>query len=166
MKLHLICVIFSCFTILVSCNGEKKSKKETDTIYKERKEETTTKSQKTTEAEVPVMLDNKGTGPVKSLTFDEEINQELASRGEQLFNTKCTACHKASQKFLGPPMAGIYKKRSPEWVMNIILNPDEMLEKDPVAKALLKAYNNTRMLNQNITEEEARAMAEWFRTLE
>ena len=72
---------------------------------------------------------------------------------------------KPNKIFIGPPMIGIYKKRSPEWVMNMIMNPDEMLKKDPVAKALLKKYNNTMMLNQNISEEEARAIAEWFRTL-
>ena len=162
MKLPFICIAFGCLILMTSCGDEKKSKKETNTIYKEKKE-TAKPSQET--VEVPVMLDNKGIGPVKSLTFNDEIDQELANKGAQIFNAKCTACHKASQKFIGPPMAGIYEKRSPEWVMNIIMNPDEMLEKDPVAKALLKAYNNTVMLNQNITEEEARAMAEWFRTL-
>lgn len=163
MKLPSVYIVFCCFILLISCAEEKKSKKKTTTIYKERKETTAT-VQKTTD--VPVILDNKGIGPVKSVTFNNEIDRELANRGEQIFNAKCTACHKARQKAIGPPMAGIYKKRSPEWVMNIILNPDEMLEKDPVAKALLKAYNNTIMLNQNIPEEEARAMAEWFRTLE
>jgi len=62
-------------------------------------------------------------------------------------------------------MKGIYERRSPEWVMNIILNPDEMLKKDPTAKALLKEYNNIMMLNQNITEDQARALSEYFRTL-
>ncbi|MEM9686086.1 MAG: cytochrome c [Bacteroidota bacterium] len=163
MKLPFVCIALSFFMFMTSCNDDKKSKKENNTIYKEKKE-TPKQTQETTD--VPVMLDNKGIGPIESLTFDDDVDQELASRGAQIFNAKCTACHKADQKFIGPSMAGIYKRRSPEWVMNIILNPDEMLEKDPVAKALLKAYNNTVMLNQNIQEEEARAMAEWFRTLE
>jgi len=49
--------------------------------------------------------------------------------------------------------------------MNMLLNPTEMLEKDPIAKALLKEYNNTIMLNQNLSEEEARSIAEYLRTL-
>jgi hypothetical protein len=40
-----------------------------------------------------------------------------------------------------------------------------MLKKDPTAKALLKEYNNIMMLNQNITEDQARALSEYFRTL-
>ncbi|WP_109299168.1 cytochrome c [Aquimarina sp. AU474] len=151
-----------CFVLFSSCSKEKKEK-ETIKIGS-KKTETKSKQEKT--ASVPVLLDNKGIGPIKSISFQKTIDQTLAAKGEQLFKSKCLACHKASQKFIGPSMTGIYERRSPEWVMNMIMNPDEMLKKDPVAIALLKAYNNTIMLNQNIPEEEARAMVEWFRTLE
>ncbi|MEO2099797.1 MAG: cytochrome c, partial [Flavobacteriaceae bacterium] len=36
---------------------------------------------------------------------------------------------------------------------------------DPIAKALLKKYNNVMMLNQNLSEDEARSIAEYLRTL-
>ncbi|GAA4272478.1 c-type cytochrome [Aquimarina gracilis] len=162
MKTNAIYLGVMSLLLCFSCADEKKSKKESITIG--------TKKEKTTEVKkkssAPVILDNKGVGPITSITFDNEIDQKLANQGEQLFKSKCLACHKAKQKFIGPAMAGIYKIRSPEWVMNMIMNPTEMLEKDPVAKALLKEYNNTIMINQNIPETEARAMAEWFRTLE
>ena len=45
----------------------------------------------------------------------------------------------------------------------MIMNPEEMVEKDPAAKALLAEYL-APMANQNITEEEARAILEFFRT--
>jgi len=48
--------------------------------------------------------------------------------------------------------------------MNMILNPDEMVQKDPIAKALLAEYLSP-MANQNLTEEQARAVLEYFRTL-
>ncbi len=157
LNLGIICII-----LCGSCSKEKKEK-ETIKIGSKKTETTTIKKEASS---VPVMLENKGIGPIKSVSFEKNINQTMAAKGEQLFKSKCLACHKASQKFIGPPMAGIYNKRSPEWVMNMIMNPDEMLKKDPVAIALLKAYNNTIMLNQNIPEDEARAMVEWFRTLE
>ncbi|WP_281988231.1 c-type cytochrome [Aquimarina aggregata] len=158
----LIISCFACF-ILASCSKEKKANKESITIGTKKDK----KSVQTTEnSEVPIMLDNKGIGPIKSITFSNQIDQALANTGEQLFKSKCVACHKVDKKFIGPPMIGIYKKRSPEWVMNMIMNPDEMLKKDPVAKALFEKYNKTIMINQNIPENEARAMAEWFRTLE
>ena len=62
-------------------------------------------------------------------------------------------------------MQGIYERRSPEWVMNMLLNPTEMLKQDPIAIALLKEYNNVMMLNQNLSEKEARAISEYLRSL-
>ena len=110
-------------------------------------------------------LTNKGIGPVTHLEFDSIIDINLAEKGDKIFGAKCTSCHMEETRLIGPAMKGIYDRRSPEWVMNIMLNPTEMLKKDPVAKALLKEYNNVMMLNQNLTEVEARAIAEYLRTL-
>ena len=112
-----------------------------------------------------VDLDNKGIGPIKKVDFETTINNDLAEKGKATFNQKCTACHMANRKLIGPAMKGIYERRSPEWVMNILLNPSEMLKKDPVAIALLKEYNNIMMLNQNLSNEEARSITEYLRTL-
>lgn len=114
---------------------------------------------------VPVDLNNKGVGPFTSVGFDEEIDMELAKNGEAKFNLICTACHVIGQRMIGPDLTGIYERRSPEWVMNIIINPNGMLKEDPIAKALYKEYNNAIMLNQNLSEEETRALAEYLRTL-
>jgi hypothetical protein len=47
----------------------------------------------------------------------------------------------------------------------VLLNPTEMLKQDPIAKALLEEYNNVMMLNQNLSQEEARSISEYLRTL-
>ena len=60
--------------------------------------------------------------------------------------------------------SGIYERRSPEWVMNMILNPEEMVKKNDIAKKLLAEYI-APMANQNLTEDEARAVVEYFRTI-
>ena len=113
----------------------------------------------------PIDLNNKGIGPIKKVVFTEKIDEVLVENGKNIFKSKCTACHNINRRLIGPPMKGIYDRRSPEWVMNIILNPDEMLKEDPIAMALLKEYNNIIMLNQNITKDQARALAEYFRSL-
>jgi hypothetical protein len=46
--------------------------------------------------------------------------------------------------------------------MNMILNPTEMTQKDPQAKALL-AEHLTQMTNQNVEEKDARALLEYLR---
>jgi mono/diheme cytochrome c family protein len=110
-------------------------------------------------------MNNKGVGPIKSVTFADEIDTELAAKGQKTFSTICVACHMAEQRLIGPALKGVFERRSPEWVMNMIMNPDGMLKEDPIAKALLKEYNNAVMLNQNLSEEDARAVAEYLRTL-
>ena len=119
----------------------------------------------TSSAKTPIDLNNKGIGPITDFTFPETIDTNMAAAGETAFKQKCTACHMADRKLIGPAVKGIYERRSPAWVMNMILNPTEMLQKDETAIALLKEYNNVMMLNQNLKEEEARALAEYFRTL-
>jgi sugar lactone lactonase YvrE/lysophospholipase L1-like esterase/mono/diheme cytochrome c family protein len=112
-----------------------------------------------------IALDQKGIGPVKDLKLPEGINPEMASQGKKLFDTMCISCHLADKNLIGPSPKGILERRSPEWVMNMILNPAEMLEKDSFAKELLAEFNGVPMINERITEEEARAMLEYFRTL-
>ena len=109
-------------------------------------------------------LQNKGIGPIKDLKLGE-LNEEMVATGKKIYEVKCIACHNISEKLIGPPQAGVLKRRSPEWVMNLMLNPEEMLKKDPIAIELLKEYNNIPMTNQQLTEEEARAILEFFRTI-
>ena len=108
---------------------------------------------------------NKGIGPITNVDLATEIDQALASEGDAIYVAKCTACHKPDKQFIGPAPKGIFEKRTPEWVMNMILNPEEMVAKDPIAKQLLIKFNGSPMANQNLTEAEARAVLEYFRTL-
>ena len=147
--------------LVISCGEKKEEKKEGFEMNRAKKE---VKAAATSEG-APVDMDNKGVGPIKSVSFADEIDAELAAAGQTKYQAICTACHMAEQRMIGPALKGVYERRSPEWVMNMILNPDGMLKEDPIAKALLKEYNNAIMLNQNLSEEEARSVAEYLRTL-
>lgn len=148
---------------MIGCGGKEKKEEKKEGFEMNRKK-TESKAAEAQEG-VPVDLDNKGIGPIKSVKFEDAVNEDLAAKGEQTFNTICIACHAVNQRMIGPAMAGVYERRSPEWVMNMILNPDGMLKEDPIAKALLKEYNNAIMLNQNLSEEDARAVAEYLRKI-
>jgi cytochrome c len=118
------------------------------------------------QASKTINLENKGVGPIDSVAMGQEIDTELASSGKTLYEQKCTACHKVGSTFIGPPPNGILQRRAPEWVMNMILNPEEMLAKDSLAKALFMEFDGQLMTNQQLTTEEARSILEYFRTLE
>ncbi|MGA9269653.1 MAG: c-type cytochrome, partial [Lutimonas sp.] len=92
-------------------------------------------------------MSNKGVGPISSVSLGE-IDADLAAAGETEFKAKCTACHKISKRHIGPGLKGVTERRSPEWIMNMILNPEEMVQKDPIAKKLLVEYNGAPMANQ------------------
>jgi hypothetical protein len=149
-------------SIFISCGSKEEKKKgfEYNRTQKEVKKSTTVGG-----SEVPVDLSNKGIGPIETVDFSNPIDLEMVTLGENAFKQKCMACHMANRKLIGPAMSGIYERRSPEWVINLLLNPTQMLKEDPVANALLKEYNNVMMLNQNLTQDEARAIAEYLRTL-
>ncbi len=105
---------------------------------------------------------DKGVGPITSISLGE-IDPTLATQGEELFKNKCTACHKIEKRFVGPGLKGITEKRTPEWIMNMILVPEKMVAENEEAKKLLAEYLSP-MANQSLTEEEARAILEYFRT--
>lgn len=161
-----IAVLFS--LLIMACGGKEEKKKEGFSV--ERKKAKTEKPVETNttsavKASERVDLDNKGVGPITSLTLDAEIDEAMAKQGEEVFNQMCTACHRVGKKFIGPAPNGILERRSPEWVMNMILNPEGMVKEDPLAKDLLMEFNGSPMANQGLTEEQARAVLEYFRTL-
>jgi len=136
---------------------------------KEDQSETTPTPQSMVEQEEETMpaddpMANKGVGPITSVELGP-LDQAMADEGKAIYDQMCIACHKPNEKFIGPAPAGILDRRSPEWIMNMILNPDQMLKEDPIAKELLAEYNNVPMISQGLTEEQARKILEYFRTL-
>ena len=114
-------------------------------------------------AEEEVPEDNgMGIGPVKTVDVTK-FDAALADKGKAIFEGKCSACHQLSdQKIVGPGLKGVTERRKPEWIMNMIVNPVEMTQKDPQAKKLL-AEHLTQMTNQDIAEPDARALLEYLR---
>tara|TARA_B100000035_G_scaffold245177_1_gene213738 strand:- start:291 stop:698 length:408 start_codon:yes stop_codon:yes gene_type:complete len=110
-------------------------------------------------------LSNKGVGPITNVILEDKVNISMANSGEKLFNQLCTSCHMINEDYIGPAMSGILDRRSPEWIMNMILNPIQMLKEDPIAIELLEEYDFEYMYNQNLLEEEVREILEYFRLL-
>jgi len=151
MKLKVL-VLAITVAIISSCGGDGKKKDNVEATKEAEKEV----------VEVDPMKD-KGIGPISSITLGE-IDEAMAAEGKEVFKAKCSACHKMSKRFVGPGLAGVTERRTPEWIMNMILNPEEMVDKNPIAKQLLAEYLSP-MANQSLTEKEARLILEYFRTV-
>lgn len=153
--------ILSLSLLLASCGEKKEEKKGGFEMNRTKTEKKATE----TSVEIPVDMDNQGVGPYKNIEFPTTIDKDLAAKGEIKYNTVCTACHMPNKRMIGPALSGVYERRSAAWVMNMLKNPDGMLKEDPIAIALLAEYNNAVMINNNLTDEETRAVAEYLRTL-
>ena len=102
----------------------------------------------------------RGVGPVDHVDV-ASLDAARALKGAELFPIKCSACHKLEERYIGPALAGVTKRRQPEWICNMILNPENMIQQDPTAKALLATYI-APMANQHLTREEAESILAFF----
>lgn len=149
-RLSLLLAVLFLSLILISCGSDKKE-------TPEKQNQPAEIGSDLTEWE----LEN-GIGPIKEKLELGPIDPKLVKRGEEIFNTKCIACHKLDERYVGPAQRDVIKRRTPEYIMNIMLNPEENEKRHPVMNQLLREYM-TPMTNQNLTIEDARAVLEYFR---
>lgn len=103
-----------------------------------------------------------GIGPITDPITLGEIDPALVAQGEEKFTLLCSACHKLDERYVAPPLRDVTSRRTPEFVMNMILNPLEMTQRHPATKELLAEYF-TPMAPLGLTEDEARAVLEYLR---
>ncbi len=103
-----------------------------------------------------------GIGPITEKIQLAEINLDLAKTGEATFNLKCAACHKLDERFVGPAQRYTAERRTPEYILNMILNPDEMTKKHPTGQDMLAEYL-APMTNMNLTLDQAKEVLEYLR---
>jgi mono/diheme cytochrome c family protein len=104
-----------------------------------------------------------GIGPITEEVELGPLDEDLATQGEQVFQLNCEACHRMEERFVGPPLGDVVDRRSPAFILNFILNPEQMAREHPEGQALMREYPLV-MPFQNISEDEARAILEYLRT--
>ena len=105
----------------------------------------------------------KGIGPHQNVQLTHPLDEKMVAAGKSVYELKCGSCHKLTdEKLVGPGWKGVTDRRTPEWIMNFVVNVDEMIEKDPEAQKMLEECL-VRMPNQNLSEADARATLEFMR---
>ncbi len=89
------------------------------------------------------------------------------TNGQYLFSTRCAACHTIGKgDSIGPDLLGVASSRDRAWLKRFIAVPDQMLaEKDPLATALFKKYNEVQMPNLRLPEEDVNSLIRYIETL-
>lgn len=105
----------------------------------------------------------RGEGKFTHVDVSPTLNAEMADKGQKVADVKCGSCHKMTEeKLVGPGWKGVTTRYSAEWIMNFVTNTDAMLSKDPKAQAQLEICL-VRMPNQNLSDDDARALYEYMR---
>ncbi len=93
-----------------------------------------------------------------------EINDEMARRGESLFQTiGCIGCHTVGGgRLTGPDLHGVTERRSMDWFVAIVIDPDSMLREDPAARELFAEYM-TPMMDVGVSADDAASLYEYLR---
>ena len=105
-----------------------------------------------------------GIGPITEAIVLTAIDRREAAEGKKIFDLKCASCHKSDVRYVGPPLGGVVGHRTPEYVMNMMLDPATMVRRHPEAKKLFTTFL-LEMPNLSLTPEQAREILEYLRTL-
>lgn len=105
-----------------------------------------------------------GIGPVTAALEPIDNAAHEAEEGKVVFDRLCASCHKVNERYVGPALGGVVGRRTPEYVMNMILDPASMTRQHPEAKKLMATFM-MEMPNQGLTPEQAREVLEYLRTL-
>jgi nitrite reductase (NO-forming) len=86
-----------------------------------------------------------------------------AVTGKLAFESKCLACHSiAGGDKLGPDLHGVTKHHDDAWLTRWLKSPEQMLQTDPMAKAMLDRYK-VPMPNQGLSDEEIKQYLAYFK---
>lgn len=148
-------MIFSAAMLFAACGGGNKDNKEVGADPYD--------ASKKTESGNPSYDPNRGEGKFTKVDVGTTLDAAMATNGEKTYGVKCSSCHKLTdEKLVGPGWKGVTGRHTAEWIMNFATNTDEMLNKDPKAQAQLEICL-VRMPNQNLSDDEARALYEFMR---
>ena len=106
---------------------------------------------------------DKGVGPIKNIELGP-IDMKIASKGKVLFNSKCLLCHDLDQKKIGPALRDITKIRTPEFIMNLLLNTLQMQQEDPIIKDLIVTYK-VPMTPPDFSKDQVKSVLEYLRSV-
>ncbi len=92
-------------------------------------------------------------------------DEKIISRGQQLFQLNCSACHNFLQQGIGPSLEQVTTLASSEWVKSFIRNAPSLIEKgDARASQLYKQYNQMMPSFEHLKTVDIAAIAAYINT--
>ena len=155
MKIKTSFILISCLILIIGCNQQSPAQ-----IQLEKKIRELAVQNKLSEFQI-----EHGIGPFKqAVLVSANTDEDMVIKGKALFRQRCIFCHKVDSVMYAPSLRYVADRRSPTFILNILLNPEEMTEKHPLAKQLSILANN-KMRFQNLEEADARSVLDYLREL-
>ncbi len=155
MKTFINVLLVAGLIVFVACGGGEKAPK------KEQKNQTAKTGQAASSGLTEFQLQN-GIGPITSKLQIGEIDPAKVKAGEATYKAKCTPCHRLDKRLVGPALRYVTLRRSPEYIMNMVLNPTGMVKEHPEAKKVLAEYLSP-MTDMHLTVDQARELVDYLR---
>jgi len=97
---------------------------------------------------------------------NSRVDPGLAKQGGKVFqNRGCFACHtigRSGNTAEGPDLAGVTDRRSHEWLVSWLRNPNAMFGSDAAADAMFEQYHHVKMPNMHLGESEIAALISYL----
>lgn len=95
-------------------------------------------------------------------------DEAIIKKGEALFaENVCNTCHKVETKLVGPALAGVYDRRSLDWIYSWVKNSQKMIaDGDPQAVALYNENNKLMMQSYDLENDDILAILAYVRNVE
>src|SRR3990170_2792318 len=91
-------IVLLAFTYL-SCGGDSNSDKQT--------------ADKSNTSGLPDWEFKNGFGPIKKKLYLLPIDTAMSSQGQKIFESKCAACHKLDERYVGPAQRDVLRRITP-----------------------------------------------------
>jgi len=152
-------IAITTFIILIACNSSSNSKDQSSGTS----DNSSSAKTDTSTSAAGAGNEKAGVGKFQHVDLTHPLDQKMITTGKNVYDLKCASCHKLTdEKLVGPGWKDVTKRRTPEWIMNFVTNTEEMIQKDAVAKNLYEVCL-VKMPNQNLSDDDARAVLEFQR---
>lgn len=76
----------------------------------------------------------------------QQIFANPIEEGKKTFTTRCTSCHKIDKDFAGPALAGIYDRKSMDWIKKFVHSSQTLIQSgDTAAIAIFEKFKKFPM---------------------
>ncbi|HKJ32047.1 MAG TPA: cytochrome c [Balneolales bacterium] len=154
MTKEAIAVYLIVFLFIWGCSSDSKKTKE---------QPSEVKSEQSVNGLTPFQIEN-GIGPITEPVELGPVDDKLAAKGKEIFENNCSSCHQIGKRYVGPDLQEVTSRRTAAYIMNMIMNPVEMTQKNPTAHKLLEQFA-TQMANLQLKKDQARAVVEYLHSV-